>query len=356
MNKIDYRHIIKSLSLVFLLLVSVSGYVYSFTDSRTLESNLNIDLLDSLKNPHNVSSLTWSPDEKRIATGGILSKTISIWDVKEKKIVRTIDAQAGGVGSLAYSPDGKFLAVGRTFTRRIPEKYHINIYSAERGDLIRSFIPPSTKKGYSNDVKALAFSADSKLLATNVYGTHAKGVVYDVATGEVITTLENLNTTRKTDRINTLSFSPDGKYLAVGHGSGVVNIWLKSNWELLYGFVAHDDGVYSLAFSPDGRFISVASKTNGLNIWDTSTRKLFKSLKTKHVGYVRRLQYSPDGRVLISGGSDYTVMLFNTEEPYDERSLEDFTRIAYPYFSPHGTYLAIATGQYIELWQFKENN
>jgi len=359
----NYRYKIKLISLVVLLITTVNGYVCCFADSRASSSNLKIELVDSLKSPHNVSSLAWSPDERFIASGGILAKTISIWDVKEKKIVRTIDAQAGGVGALAYSSDGKYLAVGRTFTRRIPEKYHINVYSAESGTLLRSFFPPPAKKGYSNDVKVLVFSPDGKLIATNVYGTRAKGVVYDVATGKVITTLENLNTTLITDRINALSFSPDGKYLAVGHGSGVVNVWLKNNWKLSYGFVAHDDGVYSLAFSVDSGFLSSASmisgtnsKSNDINIWKLPSFMLLETLQSEHTGYVRRLQYSPNGSVLVSGGSDKSITLFNMKEPFDKKTLKEFSGVAYPYISPRGSYLAIATGQYIELWQFIESN
>ena len=347
------RYKIKLLYLVFLILISVNWNVYCYADTQKIKANSDIELLSSLKNSHNVSSVAWHPDENLIATGG-QSNIVTIWNIEQSRVVKTIDQQVGGVGALVYSPDGKYLAVGRTFTRAIPERYHINIYDAVNGNLIRNFIPPPASKGQSSDIKTLSFSLDSKLLAANAYGTRSKGVVYDVVAGKVITTLENFNSTRKTDRINSLSFSPDGNYLAVGHGSGTINIWLISNWKLLYDFTGHEDGVYSLAFSPDSNYISVASKTPVINVWDVSSRKILKKLKSKHVGYVRRLQYSSSGKKLVSGGSDYTVMLFNMEEPYSDISLENFTRMAFPFISPNKTYLAVATGQNVELWKFIE--
>ena len=354
----NYRCKIKLQALVYLLLISVNWIPYCFAETEHAVDNIsignvNVEFLKTFKNSHYVSSVAWHPDGNYLATGG-LSKIISIWDIKKAKKVKTLDQQVGAVGALAYSPDGKYLAAGRTFTTHIPEKYHVNIYDAENSRLIRSFIPPQAEKRQNNNIDKMSFSADSKLLAVNRYRSWSRGVVYNIENGSVVATLENVNSARKIDPINSLSFSTDDNYLAVGRTSGAIDVWSKKDWELSYSFTGHKNGVYSLAFSPDGDFIAAASKKkneiNKINIWKLPARKLSKSLKNEHFGWVRRLQYSPDGNILLSGGADKTVALFNMEEPYDKKILGKFPKVAYPYISPDGSHLAIAYGKNVELW------
>lgn len=342
------RSHLKTIKVALLFIAFSSNFSFCLAETHQ-KGNTYTEHLETFKNSHNVSSIAWHPDKNLLATGG-MSKIVSIWDVEKGKLFKTIDSQAGGVGALAYSPDGKYLAVGRTFTRVIPEKYHINIYDADSGDLIRNFIPPPASKGYSKDIHILTFSPDSKLLAANAYGGQVRGVVYDIDTGEAVTTLTNSVPTRKTDRPTSLSFSPDGNYLAVGHGSGTINIWLKSSWELSSRFLGQENGIYSLSYSPDGNYLAAASRAKNINIWNLREKTLVKTLESNHVGYIRRVQFTPDGNTLISGGSDKSIMLFNVQEPQDKIVLGKFANMAYPYISPRGKYLSIATGSNVELW------
>ena len=91
-----------------------------------------------LKAPYSVFSVVFSPDGKQLASGGILNRTVSIWDVASGKLVRELTDAVGSVESLAYSPDGKYLASGRG---AVP-KLSVNIGDAQTGQLLRNLSGP----------------------------------------------------------------------------------------------------------------------------------------------------------------------------------------------------------------------
>jgi WD40 repeat protein len=72
------------------------------------------------------------------------------------------------------------------------------------------------------------------------------------------------------------------------------------------------DRFNSVAFSPDGRFIASGSDDNTVKLWDADSGKLIRSLEG-HQNWVRGVAFSPDGRWLASGCEDNTVKLWEVE-------------------------------------------
>ena len=109
---------------------------------------------------------------------GSWDNTVKIWEVKTGKLIRTFE---GDFSSVAYSPDGRYLA-----TYREPDfdtiENPIKIWEVKTGKLLR------TLKGHSKGVHSIAYSPDGKYLAISNWENPVK--IREVKTGKLIRTFE----------------------------------------------------------------------------------------------------------------------------------------------------------------------
>ncbi|MCS7245181.1 MAG: dynamin family protein, partial [candidate division WOR-3 bacterium] len=83
---------------------------------------------------------------------------------------------------------------------------------------------------------------------------------------------------KHSDLVYSVSFSPDGKYLASGSGDNTIKIWSVDSWKEIITLKGHSDNVYSVSFSPDGKYLASGSYDKTVKIWFIDLSSFEKNL------------------------------------------------------------------------------
>ncbi|MFZ1025629.1 MAG: protein kinase [Limnoraphis robusta] len=202
----------------------------------------------------------------------------------------------------------------------------------------------TTYEGHSNSVLSVAFSWDSRTLASGSRDNTIK--LWDVQSQRQIATL-----TGHSDWIYSVAFSPDGRTLASGSRDNTIKLWDVLTRREIATLTGHSNFVWSVAFSPDGRTLASGSRDNTIKLWDVPTRREIATL-TGHSDWVNSVAFSPDGRTLASGSFDDTIKLWNVQTQREIATLTGHSSsVRSVAFSPDGRTLASGgSGNTIKLW------
>jgi len=132
------------------------------------------------------------------------------------------------------------------------------------------------------------------------------------------------------DRVNSLSFSPDGKLLASGGGvpsrSGELKVWNLAEGKLVCGNVeSHSDTISGISFSPDGKYIATAGTDRFVKVFNMEGAVLERSFEG-HTNHVLDVAWRADGFVLASAGADQVVKEWNFEQGSQKQTVKGHTK------------------------------
>lgn len=249
-----------------------------------------------------IGTMAVSRDDRFIAAGGV-NRGVKLWPQGQWNAPRTIADDAGKATALALSPDGNLLAVGWNTNSPLSQ---IRIYQTLDGKLL------STLEGHGPNVASLDFSSDGKYLAS--VGTDSKAKVWDLAASKVSKEFDILVGT-------CVSFSPDGKLLAVGKERWQLDIFDLESRSRLHTIYTLNQGSRTVRFSPDASRIVIGTGCGEVRYWSITDRQ-FEVRSFGHVGRVNDVAISPDGKSVLSVGGDCTLRRWSLAFPVQNQILD----------------------------------
>jgi WD40 repeat protein len=234
-----------------------------------------------------VGSFAISPDGRTLA-----DPRMRLWDLETGRL-REHSSEKTDTWSVAISSVEAIVAIPRGDT--------IRLWDAANEKLLRPI-----KIAPMDGVGSLAFSPDGRILASA--GEYQKVTLWEVATGRQLTS----SLRGHTGGITSLAFSTVGRDLASASRDGTVIVWdiadptsASRRWKL----EGNAGAVWAVAYAPDGKTIASVNDDGTVKLWDPSTGRERCTL-IGHTGHIGTLAFSPDGSVLATGDAGGTIRLW----------------------------------------------
>ncbi|MFQ3592301.1 MAG: c-type cytochrome domain-containing protein [Gemmataceae bacterium] len=255
---------------------------------------------------------------------------------------------------VAIRPDKTTIATGRG--------NQIHLYETTKGALTRSLIDPAVvgpdKKplnaAHLSLVEALAYSPDGKWLAS---GSFQEVKLWDAQTGELKRTLTGFS-----ERVVALAFSGNSKILATGGGAptqeGELKLFEVESGKLLHDIKnnVHSDTVFSVAFSPDDKLIVSGGADKFVKTFEVASGKFLKAFEG-HTHHVMGVGWSSDGKMLASAGADNVVKLWDYDKGEQVRTINSGKQFTSLVFQPKkNEFLTTTADAQVRMWNINGNN
>lgn len=256
-----------------------------------------------LKEQHGLlRQAAFSTDGKYAAT--LVSKdwNVRLYELSTGELIQTLDGLNNVGTSLTFSPDNTFIVAG----------------SADKSAIAWSINKPKPQRYIdisqdSSIVNAVAYSPDGKWLCLGHDDNFAE--IWNTQTNQVLLRIGTPN------RVTALTFSNDNQSIFAGFPDGSIVQYNLAGQQLAQSPPLYKS-VQSLAFSPTTKQLLAAYDEAKVRIWDSQDSVLIlKDSLVGHKAHVVSLAYSSDGKLILTGSEDYTARLWSSHTARPLRTL-----------------------------------
>jgi WD40 repeat protein/serine/threonine protein kinase len=289
--------------------------------------------ISTLEHSSYVWGLAFSPDSHwLISTHG--DGSVLVWDMVERRLAANFNEHSGQVSAVAFDPGGKHIASAS-------DDRTVNVWGAATGR------KEMTMSGHDTRVTGLAFAPGGEWLASADRDRNV--IIWDLAQRRPRLRFDL--TLRGQTENHCLVVSPDGRWIASSHG-----VYESANGRQVVGF---DDAsrIYGLTFSADGRWLALADASGNLLLWDTETWRIAYQANIAPAQLIS-VSFSPDGEWLVTGEDQGTVRLWSARPLRQVAELgRHKARVKSVAFSPGGEEVVSAgDDKTICLWDVQRRN
>eukprot|EP00741_Cyanophora_paradoxa_P015583 tig00020902_g15043.t1 len=261
----------------------------------------------------NVRACAFSADGRSVATGGG-DCSLRVWSTATGELeFEAKDAHKDVIWALAWR--------GSDTVCTASEDRTLALWTKELGKM--SFMRSHPLKGHKDWVRACAFSADGRLLASA--GDDELVIVWDCASARPVV-------------------------------DKTVKVWDASTLKLLARLELHKDVVWGVQFSPDAQQLASASEDRTVILWSTKTWEKQATLQG-HLDWCRNVAYSSDGTTICSGSDDETLKLWDHQSQSEVATLQGhegaLRAAAFQPGTPPTYLVSASTDKTLRVWNIK---
>lgn len=235
-----------------------------------------------------VTSVAWSPDGKRCATGSH-DKSAVIWDVDTGIREITLEFHAKCVNAVAWSPDSQKVATASNDKRCI-------LWMVSSGSRIHVL------EGHSSWINSVSWSCNGRLIATGSEDHTA--ALWNAEDGQRLRVLQG-----HSKWIRTVDWSPDSAMVATASGDDTAALWVAESGVRIRVLGGHSNWVSCASWSPDGRFIATSSDDDTTAVWSAATGQLLHLCRGRNT-LVKSVAWSPCGQLVYTASHDGAVRIY----------------------------------------------
>ncbi|MBK8784641.1 MAG: AAA family ATPase [Anaerolineales bacterium] len=240
-----------------------------------------------------IDRLSISSDET-FAISGARDGTIRLWDLEPFKSQIIISDNGYETNSIILNGDNSHLFGGTA-------NGYVNIWNIKSSKLMSSWQPyPETVS-----IPEITLSPDETSLIT--IGTNGTAILWDIASHKSIWQFS-----KPGDNARSVDINDEGTQAILGYVSGELTLIDLKTGQLTCTLTGHTNAVNSVRFSPDGKFAASGSNDYTVILWNILTCQKEKVLY-EHDGWVMALKFSPNGKIIASASADSTIILWNLD-------------------------------------------
>ncbi len=281
---------------------------------------------------------SFSPDQTHILTAGF-DGDARLWRLASEESLARVLPQPGAVAAIAFSPDGKRVLTGCQESEQRPGESRL--WDTATGAPVG---PPLLQQG---QVMQVAFSPDEKLALT--------------AGNDRTVRLWNANDSTPArdpwvygNVVAAVAISPDGRLAAVGGRGGVIQLREVARGNIVASWQAYNSQgfwVWTLQFSPDGRTLLSGGGEEG-RLWSMPDGRPIGQ-PMQHALEARTAVLSPDGQIVLTCSDDKTARLWSAHDGHPlSPPLVHQGLVRAGSFRPDGKIVATAAGDgTVRLWE-----
>ena len=274
------------------LLAIATPYGVHFYNAETLEKIKFIEIFHEVRlsgegGPSGVDSFSISPHGETLASS--CDGLLQIWNILDGSLLQTMDVELSA--SMAFSPDGKYLVAKST---------KLQVWQTSDWKLIYSI---NLEHGWGNVI----FSPDGALMASVNNGQTV--LLWKTSDWSFI----NKSFYESDYSIVRLDFAPNGNSLVLGTHYGIIVLSVNDG-NVLKRFKRYADlETGYMALSPDGQITAMTSYDGKVYLRMVSDGTLTQTLSVSGNPLLDSIAFSPDGSILVTGGTDSAVHLWKVK-------------------------------------------